>query len=248
VKREAQAVVLFVLGGAILRASLTGQYLRYVRAGLRPFLIVAGVVLIMTAICTLWYEIQANRAQKRAPAHDHEHRHQGDDGHGHAHVEPRMAWLLVLPVFALVVAVPPALGSFAANRTGTALQKPPGFATLPAGNPVKISVLDYATRAVYDQTSLGTRPIEISGFITMGDHGVPYLTRMVLNCCAADALPIKVALTGQVPVALRPNAWVDVTGTYTGKQIKDRVNAGTIPFIQVSSTRSIKAPQDQYES
>ena len=40
--RQAQAVVLLLLGGAVLKASVTDMYLRYVKEGLRPFLIAAG--------------------------------------------------------------------------------------------------------------------------------------------------------------------------------------------------------------
>jgi putative membrane protein len=218
----------------VLRASSTDLYLRYVRAGLRPFLLAAGVFLIIAAIATVWYELRPARRNQNRP--------------GRAHREPRIAWLLVLPVFALIVVAPPALGSYAADQAGTALQRPPGFAALPAGDPLRISVLDYAARAVYDDgRSLGERRIEITGFISLG-RGGPYLIRMVLNCCAADALPIKVGLSGQVPPALRSDAWLDVIGTYTNKQIKDQVNGGTIPYLDVSQARLVPAPHDPYES
>lgn len=51
--RQAQAVVMFLFGGAILRASLTDMYLLYVKEGLRPFLLAAGVLLIAAAVMTL---------------------------------------------------------------------------------------------------------------------------------------------------------------------------------------------------
>jgi putative membrane protein len=250
VNREAQGAALFLLGGAVLHASLTDLYLRYVKAGLRPLLIVAGVVLIVAAIATFWYERRPARAtQGNQPDHVHDHDHEHRDGRSHVHHEPRIAWLLVLPLFALILVAPPALGSYAADRTGTALQPPPGFADLPAGNPLQISVLDYATRAVYEHgRSLGDRRIKLTGFITVGGRGAPYLTRMVLTCCAADAQPIKVGLSGQVPTALQPDTWLEVIGSYTDMQIKDDVNGGPIPFINVSQARSVPAPPDQYES
>jgi putative membrane protein len=234
-------MLLFVVGGAVLRAGLTDLYLRYVKSGLRPFLLVAGVALVLAAIATLWYELRPTRGtQKTHPGHQH---------NGHAHREPRIAWLLVLPVFALILVGPPALGSYTANRTGTALQRPLGFPALPAGDPVQISVLDYATRAVYDDgRSLGERQVKITGFITLGRPGAPYLTRMVLNCCAADAQPIKVGLSGQLPPVLQSDSWLEVIGTYTNRQIKDDVNDGPIPFINVSQMRAVPVPHDQYES
>ncbi|GAB3860315.1 hypothetical protein GCM10029963_63030 [Micromonospora andamanensis] len=56
--RQAQAVILLLLGGAVIRASVTDLYLRYVKEGLRPFLIAAGLLLIAAAIMTLWYELR----------------------------------------------------------------------------------------------------------------------------------------------------------------------------------------------
>ena len=60
--RQAQGVVLLLLGAAVLRAGFTDLYLRYVKAGLRPLLLVVGVVLIAAAIATFWYERRAAHA------------------------------------------------------------------------------------------------------------------------------------------------------------------------------------------
>lgn len=243
--RRAQGILLLVFGGAVLRASLTDVYLRYVKAGLRPFLLVAGVVLIVAAIATFWYELRSRSAPQESRSE-----HSPDEDHaGHGHREPRIAWLLLLPLFALVVVVPPALGSFAADRAGTVLRKPFGYPTLPAGDPLHLEVLDYATRAVYDNgRSLAGRQVEITGFITTGKQGTPYLTRMVLNCCAADAQPVKVALTGKISPDVRPDTWLAVVGTYSEKQTKDELNDGVIPFIDVSQARPTQAPVDEYEN
>ncbi|WP_326647477.1 TIGR03943 family putative permease subunit [Streptomyces sp. NBC_01750] len=240
--RQAQAAVLFLVGGAVLRASFTDLYLRYVKAGLRPLLLVAGIVLIFAAIATVWYEL---RQPRTSPENQPEREH---DGRGHAHREPRISWLLVLPLFALILVAPPALGSYSATRTGTALQKPWGFPTLSAGDPLQLSVVDYAGRAVYDHgRSLGDRRIRVTGFVTVDRNGAPYLTRMVLNCCAADAQPVKIGLTGRIPPVMQPDSWLEVTGTYTTKQTKDPVNDGAIPFINISQARPVPTPHNQYE-
>jgi uncharacterized repeat protein (TIGR03943 family) len=241
VNRQAQAVVLLLVGGAVLRASLTDLYLRYVKEGLRPFLIAAGVLLVAAAIATLWYDLRGG-----ADEHDDEH----DDGHGHAHGGPKVAWLLILPVLGLLLVAPPALGSYAANRSGTALQQSgDDFAPLPPGDPVKISVLDYASRAVFDQgKSLGNRRVQLSGFLIASGDGTWYLTRMILSCCAADARPIKVALSGQLPDGLASDGWLRVTGTYVPKTAKDSVNGERIPYLEVSEAELIAAPVEQYES
>ena len=241
--RQAQSVVLLLVGGAVLRASLTDLYLRYVKQGLRPFLIAAGVLLVATAVATLWFEL---RRSGGSSAHEHEL----DDGHGHAVGGPKVAWLLILPVLGLLLVAPPALGSYAANRAGTALQQSSeDFAPLPPGDPVRISVLDYASRAVFDQgKSLGERRLQLSGFLIAGPDGAWYLTRMILSCCAADARPIKVALSGQLPDGLVADGWLRITGTYVAKSVKDTVNGERIPYIEVIEAESIPAPAEQYES
>jgi len=237
--RTAQGFLLFLIGGAVLRTSLSQEYLRFVKPGLRPLLLVAAVVLMLTAAATIWSELRARRARKTADA---------DDGHGHGHHAARIAWLLLLPLFALIALVPPALGSYAADRSGTALQQPLAYADLPTGDPVQLTLLDYAGRAVYDGRSVAGRRVEISGFVTLGPHGAPYLTRMVLNCCAADAQPVKVALTGAVPAEIRPDLWLDVVGRYVGRQSRDEVNGGPIPYLDVASAHPVSQPADPYES
>ncbi|GAB2736356.1 TIGR03943 family putative permease subunit [Streptomyces bullii] len=228
--RQAQAALLFLLGATVLHAGLTDLYLRYVKAGLRPLLLLSGAVLIATALATVWYE------RRRAPG----------DGHHH---EPRISWLLTLPLFALILVAPPALGSYSANHAGTALQKPFGFPDLPATGTLRLGVADYAGRAVYDRgRSLRGRTVRVTGFVALDRAGEPYLVRMGLNCCAADAQPVKIALTGRVPPVLQPDTWLEVTGSYTSRRMKDPVNDGPIPYLHVTGARPVPAPRDPYET
>ncbi|MFJ9869956.1 TIGR03943 family putative permease subunit [Streptomyces sp. NPDC101165] len=234
--RQAQAAVMFLLGAALLHAGATDLYLRYVKAGLQPMLLASGAVLIAAALATAWYERKRNKAAK-ATAHA-----------DHAHPEPRISWLLVLPLLSLILVAPPALGSYSALRTGTALQQPYGYGKLPAGDPVPLSVVDYASRAAYDHgRSLNGRPVRVTGFLALDHSGAPYLVRMALNCCAADAQPVKIALTGKLPPVLQPDAWLEVTGTYTAKLTHDPVNNGPIPYLLVTSVKPVPTPQDPYD-
>ncbi|MBV1935971.1 TIGR03943 family protein [Streptomyces sp. BV286] len=167
----------------------------------------------------------------------------------HPHREPRIAWLLVLPLLALILVSPPALGSYSALRAGTALQEQPwGFADLPPGDTVRLSLVDYAGRAAYDHgRSLDDRRIKTAGFVAVGRDGTPYLVRMALSCCAADAVPVKIGLTGRTPPVLQPDTWLEVTGTYTAKRTKDPVNNGIIPFLDVTAAKPVAAPRDPYD-
>ncbi|WP_329321263.1 MULTISPECIES: TIGR03943 family putative permease subunit [unclassified Streptomyces] len=258
--RQAQAAVMFLVGAAVLHAGLTDLYLRYVKAGLRPLLLAAGVVLILAALATVWYD---RRSARGTDGHEHGRgagRHaekpemadvaeKGDGhGHGHAHREPRVSWLMVLPLFALILVAPPALGSYSALHTGTALQAPLAYPRLPATDPLPLSVVDYAGRAAYGHgRTLGHRRVEVTGFVALGHDGTPYLVRMALNCCAADAQPVKIGLTGHIPPVLQPDAWLRVTGTYSGKRTKDPVNGVVIPFLDVTEARPVPVPHDPYD-
>ncbi|MEV1145891.1 TIGR03943 family protein [Micromonospora sp. NPDC049799] len=259
--RQAQAVVLLLLGGAVIRASLTDLYLNYVKEGLRPFLVAAGILLVVAAIMTLWYELRPARPAPvpaggapdgpgleghDAPGHDG---HGHDDGHGHH--EPRVGWLLILPVLGLLLVAPPALGSYAAGQAGTALssqQQPSDYPPLPEGDPVRVGVLDYASRALFDKgTSIGDRRVLITGFVAKGPDGQPILARIVLSCCAADGRPVKLGLTGNVPAGLADDTWVEVTGRYSDRVAADPVNDAEIPYLDVESWKQVPTPKRQYE-
>ncbi|MFC5214399.1 TIGR03943 family putative permease subunit [Streptomyces coerulescens] len=248
--RQAQAAVLFLLGASLLHAATTDLYLRYVKQGLRPLVLLSGAVLIAAAVATAWYERKRARSRKRAEAaHSHtEHPATERPDAGHSHPEPRISWLLVLPLLALILVAPPALGSYSATRTGTALQEPLAYPDLPAADPLPLNVVDYAGRAVYDHgRTLHDRRIQLTGFLALDRDGTPYLVRMALNCCAADAQPVKIALTGQVPPVLQPDTWLRVTGTYTPRRAKDPVNGGPIPFIEVTEAKPVAEPTDPYD-
>ncbi|OIJ69662.1 TIGR03943 family putative permease subunit [Streptomyces mangrovisoli] len=275
--RQAQTAVLFLIGAALLHAGMTDLYLRYVKAGLRPLLLLAGVVLIVTALATAWYEWRRGRrtkaAQAQANAREGEAHEQEGESHAHetephetephetephetephstaphVHPEPRVSWFLLVPLFALILVAPPALGSYSAVRTGTALQKPYGYTALPATDPLPMSLVDYAGRAAYDHgRHLTNRRVQVTGFVALDGKGAPYLVRMALNCCAADAQPVKIALTGKIPPVLQPDSWLQVTGTYTPKTTRDPVNNGLIPYIEVTQAKPVPTPKDPYD-
>lgn len=236
--------MLVLLGGALVHAGVTDLYLRYVKAGLQPLLLAAGVMLVIVGVVTAWFEWRRPRIRDRIPAQGVSH-----GPGGHVHREPRISWLLLLPLLALSLVLPPALGSYSAMNTGTVLRPVGVPVALPADGPLHLGVLDYAARAVYDHgRSLADRPITLIGFIAIDHDGRPYLTRMILNCCAADAQPVKVGLSGKLPPVLQPDTWFSVTGTYTARQGNDPINHGPIPFLDVDAADPVPSPPDPYEN
>jgi uncharacterized repeat protein (TIGR03943 family) len=249
--RQAQGVVLLLLGGAVLKASVTDMYLRYVKEGLRPFLIASAILLIVAAVMTLLHDLRP--APRTASGEDGEQPDEHDHGHDHGgkgHHEPRIGWLLILPVLGLLLVAPPALGSYAAGQAGTALGSQPlsDYPPLPEGDPAKIGVLDYASRAIFDKgVSIGDRRVQLTGFVATGANGEPILARMILSCCAADGRPIKLGMAGDPPTGLASDTWVEVVGRYTDRVGKDPVNDEDIPYLDVESWRQVDPPKQPYE-
>ncbi|MCO8277956.1 TIGR03943 family protein [Actinoplanes sp. TRM 88003] len=233
-----QGVVLLLFGGAILRASVTDLYLRYVKEGLRPFLIATGVLLVAAALMTIWYSFRETPSDS------------GEHGHEHEHHGPGVGWLLILPVLGLLLVAPPALGSYAANQAGSVVAEPVGgsdYPPLPAGDPVELSLVDYASRALFDAgKSLDGRELSLTGFITTAPDGAPMLARMVLSCCAADGRPIKIGLDGRTPIDVPADTWVQLTGVYTARTIKDPVNNVDVAYFEVRTWQEIPEPKQPY--
>ena len=102
-KRDVQAVVLIFLGSALLRISFTDIFLRYVKEGMRPFLIATGAILLVLGAWALWDVIRGRHDHEPEPVLD-----EGAESHdGHGHGQMRIAWLLLLPVLSILLIAPP---------------------------------------------------------------------------------------------------------------------------------------------
>ena len=272
--RDVGAVLLVLVGGAVLRISVGDVYLRYVKDTLRPWLLVSGGILVLLGLLTLLDVWRAARADQRVTAEgadgageppavvvdpvelsdptDHDGVGcDGDDhdGHDHAgHGAPRAAWLLLLPVLAIFLVAPPALGAFSAERETAVVTAPAvdsDVPPLPPGDPVAVLLSDYASRAVWDDgRSLAGRTIELTGFASKAPDGGWYLTRLSLTCCAADAVATKITVK-DAPYAPPRNTWVTVTGEWVpggGTQSET-----AIPWIRATTMAEVPAPKNPYE-
>ncbi|OEV13133.1 TIGR03943 family putative permease subunit [Streptomyces nanshensis] len=241
-RRNAQVLLLLLLGAGLLHISLvTDFYLRYVKAGLQPLLIASGAVLLALGLVAAYQDgFPFGGREKERPgaaspqsAEDSDG-HASGDSHGHAHGHshghshpPRVSYLLFLPALALLLHLPPALGSFTAAReseTPAASDKPPQrakkkddaplFSPLPASRPAPLTLTEFLMRADRDRgRTLKDRTVRMTGFVTPGRPGAPWeLTRIVISCCAADSQSLKVRMAGMpAPPA---DSWVTVTGTW----------------------------------
>ncbi|MFF7868365.1 TIGR03943 family putative permease subunit [Streptomyces qaidamensis] len=262
-RRYGPAVLLALVGAAILRVSLFSElYLRYVQAGLRPYLVVSGAALVLLGAAVAVVTSRADEEHGHGDDDGHAgHGHRDDDGHaGHGHGDddghaghghgpggPRVAWFLTLPALALLLFPPPALGSYSAEREAAqrATRGVGTFPALPSGNPVDLTLREFGSRAVYDSgRSLQGRTVRLTGFVTRDGDGTWYVTRLLVSCCAADATAAKAEVGGaQAPPV---DTWVTVTGTWhpEGGLGSD---AAWPPVIDARSVRQVPQPDSPYE-
>ncbi len=234
VKRNVAGLVVVFVGAAIVQLAISNTYLRYVKPGMRWMLLAAGIVLILLAVADVL-------ADTRTKEH-------ADDGHNH-HGLPRAAWLMLIPVFALLVVDPPALGADAAQRQSPVAAKP----VAPKGNswladsaqnvgPVPLAVRDYAVWAVWEKESMKGRDFQLTGFVTPGKNGNWYVSRIGLTCCVADGTAFMVEARGQA--APPKNQWVTVTGEWA--EPTKRAD-GDVAALTVSEVKNVTAPANPYE-
>ncbi|QRP48408.1 TIGR03943 family protein [Amycolatopsis sp. FDAARGOS 1241] len=276
-RRETQNVLLILLGGALVKIAVNRDYLRYVKPAQQPWIIAGGVVMLVLGAVAILRDLFAARAAGRAEpgpelvatAAHHGHEHGGldpagsehgadlafeapehDDGHGHAH-PARSAWLLVVPVLAVFLVAPPALGADSVTRTearvpqSAATTSAAAFPPLPAGKVVDLPVNEVVTRAGWDSNgTLNGRTIGMSGFVVHTD-GRTLLARLVISCCAADAAPVTVRLKGGAADRFPSDTWLEVTGTVVPGTANE-ANGYTPDFVPATVER-IAAPQDPYE-
>lgn len=104
---------------------------------------------------------------------------------------------------------------------------------------------EFSSRAIYDTgRSLKGRTVRMTGFVTHGDDGTWYVTRLLVSCCAADATTSKAEIRGAD--ALPADTWVTVTGTWHPKG-KLGTDGAWPPVLDAVSVQQMKQPADPYE-
>lgn len=247
--RDVGGVLLVLVGGAVLRISVGDVYLRYVKESLRPWLLVSGAILVLLGLLTLLDVWRASRAEPDAAASEADAEPHSDDQHDHDdHGAPRAAWLLLLPVLAIFLIAPPALGAYSAERETAVVTAPASDSDvppLPPGGPVDLLLSDYASRAIWDDgRTLEGRTVALTGFVSAAPDGGWYLTRLSLSCCAADAIATKITVK-DAPYAPPSDTWVTVTGQWVpggGTQSET-----AIPWVKASEMAEVPVPKNPYE-
>ncbi|MDT0305121.1 TIGR03943 family putative permease subunit [Streptomonospora wellingtoniae] len=253
--RTAQGIVLLLLGaGALSSSAFSDLYLNYVQPGFRPFLIAAGAALGVLGVSVIAGEARAALrglpGPETAPASGS--RADSDD---HGHGTPRVAWLLLLPVIAVFVVAPPALGSYTAENAASA--PPPSSSGSDGGGdlgdlggsaengPVEMKIQEFIGRAWTDEKrTLEGRTVRLTGFAVANPEGEGwYLARLQMACCAADAIVNRVLITNRPEP--EEDSWWRVEGTWQPPE-GDLRSVRNHRFT-VETMDGVENPPDPYE-
>lgn len=214
-----QAVVLIMFGAALVRLASGDALLNYVRPAARPLVLCAGAALALVGVVLL----------ARRPRFGH-----------HA---SRAGWLVLLPVVAVAVVAPPPLGVLTAARPPARPPRPDhGFAPLPATDPVQVDLIDVVLRTVWDHGgTLRGHELRVVGFVARASGSGFVLARLVITCCAADAVPYDIEIRTDAP-APPQGQWVAVTGEYAGVRPSDDV----VPVLRAAAVTPVSRPANPY--
>jgi uncharacterized repeat protein (TIGR03943 family) len=226
---------LLLVGAMLIRLTVTDVYQRYVRVGMGPWLLVAGVLLAVLGTAAVVTALRKGPAEEHLDGEEHDHDHEHGD---------RVGWLLLVPVLALLLVVPPALGSFGVDRSRVTPGSSAVFDPLPAAaEPRDLTLLEFDQRAFDRQgQSMRGATLRLTGFVAQSADGAGFrLARYQIACCAADAVAAVARVHGAAGAAPARDAWFVVTGTFQG------VGKDGVPEFAATAVQQLPAPVDPYE-
>ncbi|MFF4579989.1 TIGR03943 family putative permease subunit [Streptomyces sp. NPDC001373] len=261
-------LLLVLTGTGLLHTTVRSDvYLRYVREGLRPYLVASGLLLVALGLAGLGVELVRRLRQPpggdpegnddtTAGNDDHDHGHGPHHGHGHGHghghdhahayghgAGGHVAWLLAAPALTLMFLAPPALGSYTASRDGAASGAEQNtYEELADAPTTPLALEEFIGRSVHAPKTLRGRQIRLLGFVSAGKSpDAWYLNRLKLSCCAADARTLHVEMHGGK--APGNDTWVEVTGVL---QPGDVTAENPVPTMDVEVLKPVAPPRNPY--
>jgi uncharacterized repeat protein (TIGR03943 family) len=115
---------------------------------------------------------------------------------------------------------------------------------LKPGEAVRIDLPDLATAATVSKLVqvLEGRDVRVPGqFHSMGADQFKVF-RLLMFCCAADAVPLSVTVKGTAGPDLKDGNWVEVEGSVRFVKSKDSL----VPEVELRTIHRIEAPADPY--
>jgi uncharacterized repeat protein (TIGR03943 family) len=243
----APAAVLSAWGTVMLHTVASGHINRLLSPMFRSYVLIAGVLLIVVSVAYVFlYQPAENPAPALAPT---------------GRLRQLLRWaVLLIPVVAASVLSPDALSNTTmenrANSSSTA-----GAVAMPSlsgstqedvkaalaadpNQPAPVEVTDLITVSqspAQMKSFVGRQVRSVGLFSDLG--GKPKLVRWIMWCCAADAQPASVQLSGTLP-PLKDDAWYEVVGTAEFPSTLGQV----VPRIAVTSIKPAQEPDEPFLS
>jgi uncharacterized repeat protein (TIGR03943 family) len=236
----APAVVMSAWATVMMHTLLVGHINRLLNPMFRTYVGIAAVVLfVLSALHLLLYRPSPDRVPGAG-------RQLG-------------RWLVLLvPVLAASILSPAALSNTTAQRRSSG---PAGVAPMPSmaaasardvkdaadtdpSQPAPVEVTDLVTIAHTPELikKFDGRQVHVVGLFGSGDP--PKLVRWIMWCCAADAAPASIALTGQMGGPWKDQEWLEVTGVARFPSTMGQV----IPQVEVTSAKQTDEPDEPFLS
>jgi uncharacterized repeat protein (TIGR03943 family) len=241
------AALLAALAGLVLWASLTDSIYRYVRPTMRPWLVLSGAAIVVLAVAVA---VGAWREGRRP-------------GAGAAGRYSLIGWALLVPALIALSSDPGALGSFAVQQAAGASFRADRSFDLDAyvqshttgGQAPSLSMGQFlsAVDDPDDRALLAETTVRLTGFVAddggMLDTSPPgafALARLMIGCCAGDAIPLLVDVQGIDGGPPPVDTWVEVTGRYRPADDGAR-DEGDLPVLVADDLRRVDEPRQPYE-
>ncbi len=183
-------------------------------------------------------------------------------GHdAHPHRPSKIGWLLLAPVVVALALDPLPLGAASASRAGSVNRASVGPFDLGAylrtasiaGQAPSLSQSHFMAAAndPAQRDLLAGTPVRLTGFVaSTSGPGRFQLSRLVIGCCAGDAVPILVDVHAEGLTVPPVDTWVEVEGRYdpaaTARATAEQQKA-VPPILDATAVRPIDAPVEPYE-
>ncbi|MCS6852666.1 MAG: hypothetical protein NZ700_16035 [Gemmataceae bacterium] len=230
------------------------------------FVLWGGIVLVglvTVRAVTLWFSV--GECQHHGPHHDHPHHghdhhpetpepspmagQPAEAHHGHEHAwNPWRYIVLLLPVVLYFLNLPNA--GFSQDYIARQFRKNDelentGIVSVPAkgSQPIHLGFLelDRAAGVEKKREEFEGEIGRLQGQFVAGSSSREFsLARMLIRCCAADVVPLRVIVISPTDLPpFEPMQWVEVTGQIQFRKVKDRNEY--VPILQLASPADVVA-------
>ncbi len=241
----APAAVMSAWATVMLHTIATGHINRLLSPMFRTYVLTAAILLaVLSVLYVLLYQPTAESGPPLAPT---------------GRLRQFGRWLVLLvPIVAASVLSPTALSSTTASARGLN-----GAAPMPSWNaasqknaqdalaadpnqPVPVEVTDLITlsRSPEQIKAFDGRKVRTVGLFVAQAGGAPKLVRWIMWCCAADAVPASVELSGNTSGTWKDTQYLEVVGTAHFPSTLGHV----VPSIDVDTITPTQEPDEPYLS